>query len=91
MEDDNPFVTHARKRDNAGLVPELIPGYTEDEQQIYESSDESNSSAESQVEVNEGVREDMCKLEEVFLSMGLKFRMIDRIGEGTRLSFPIFR
>ncbi|KAL8823234.1 MAG: hypothetical protein Q9191_006049 [Dirinaria sp. TL-2023a] len=78
-EEENPFVTHPPKRANA----ELIPGYAQDEQQLYESSEESESSIESPVEVNETVREDMCKLEEVFVDMGLKFRMIDRIGEGT--------
>lgn len=80
MEEENPFVTYPPKRANA----ESIPGCVPDEEQLYESSEESESSIESPVEVNEAVRDDMCRLEEVFVDMGLKFRMIDRIGEGKR-------
>ncbi len=49
----------------------------------YEDSDDSAESEESCGEVSEVVREEMCKLEKVFQKKGLKFRMIDRIGEGT--------
>lgn len=82
MEEENPFVNHQPKPD--GCVPDLTPDGAEDdeEQEYYESSDGSESSSDSLAEIDPAVREDMDKLEDVFHDMGLKFRMIDRIGEG---------
>ncbi|KAI4290379.1 MAG: hypothetical protein L6R35_000343 [Caloplaca aegaea] len=50
---------------------------------IYEDAEESDESEEGYVEVSDTVREEMSKLEKIFQKKGLKFRMIDRIGEGT--------
>jgi len=82
MEEENPFVTHQPKPD--GCIPDLTPDEVEDDEQqeYYESSDGSESSSESLAEIEPAVREDMDKLEDTFHDMGLKFRMIDRIGEG---------
>ncbi|KAL8972410.1 MAG: hypothetical protein Q9183_000571 [Haloplaca sp. 2 TL-2023] len=51
----------------------------------YEDADSRSSedSEEECLEVNDTVREEMSKLEHIFQGKGLKFRMIDRIGEGT--------
>ena len=51
----------------------------EDEQ---EGSECSEGSAESEYAVDETVREEMAKLEDTFREIGMKFRMIARIGEG---------
>jgi len=82
MEEENPFVTHQPKPD--GCIPDLTLDEVEDDEQqeYYESSDGSESSSESLAEIEPAVREDMDKLEDTFHDMGLKFRMIDRIGEG---------
>jgi hypothetical protein len=82
MEEENPFVTHQPKPD--GCIPDLTPDEVEndEQQEYYESSDGSESSSESLAEIEPAVREDMDKLEDTFHDMGLKFRMIDRIGEG---------
>ena len=50
----------------------------EDEQ----GSECSEGSAESEYAVDETVREEMTKLEDTFREIGMKFRMIARIGEG---------
>lgn len=83
MEEENPFVTHQPRPD--GGIPDLTPHKAEnnEQQEYYETSDGSESSSESLAEIDPAVREDMDKLEDVFHDMGLKFRMIDRIGEGT--------
>ncbi|KAL6721201.1 Cell division control protein 7 [Lecanora helva] len=44
---------------------------------------ESESLSENENEVDQAVLEEMAKLESTFNEIGLKFRMIDRIGEGT--------
>ena len=49
---------------------------------LIPDSDDSEDSLEHPTEVDRIVQEDMSKLERVFDSMGFKFRMIDRIGEG---------
>ncbi len=51
----------------------------EDEQEGSECSDES---AESEYAVDDTVREEMARLEDTFREIGMKFRMIARIGEG---------
>ena len=51
----------------------------EDEQEGSECSDES---AESEYAVDDTVKEEMAKLEDTFREIGMKFRMIARIGEG---------
>ncbi|KAL8701917.1 MAG: hypothetical protein Q9224_000271 [Gallowayella concinna] len=55
----------------------------EDGNVVYEHSDESEDSEEPFEEISELAREEMSKLEDIFHAKGLRFRMIDRIGEGT--------
>lgn len=43
----------------------------------------SDDSLEGRSDIDDVVKEDMSKLENIFHDMGFKFRMIDRIGEGT--------
>ncbi|KAL8711050.1 MAG: hypothetical protein Q9220_004431 [cf. Caloplaca sp. 1 TL-2023] len=50
---------------------------------IYEDSECSEESHNAFVEISEAAKEEMTKLESIFHRKGLKFRMIDRIGEGT--------
>lgn len=47
-----------------------------------EGSECPEGSADSEYAVDEIVREDMAKLEETFREIGMKYRMIARIGEG---------
>lgn len=49
---------------------------------LSDDSEDTNLSSESQLDVDESVREEMNKLEETFEEIGMKFRLIDRIGEG---------
>ncbi|KAL9586123.1 MAG: hypothetical protein Q9212_001104 [Teloschistes hypoglaucus] len=85
---ENPLVSQSRMEDS----PELEEGHdftsegdlvVEDDDVVYEDSEESEDSEEDDAQVSETVREDMAKLERTFQAKGLKFRMIDRIGEGT--------
>ena len=55
--------------------------YVEQDVNGDEHSEASDSSTVSE-QVDETVREDMIKLEESFEEHGMKFRLIDRIGEG---------
>lgn len=55
----------------------------QEEEEYSEASEHSDGSSESEREVGESVLEDMARLENTFEEIGLKFRMIDRIGEGT--------
>lgn len=54
----------------------------EDDDVVYENSEESDDSEEDDAQISETVRDDMAKLERTFQAKGLKFRMINRIGEG---------
>ena len=90
----NPFLTGERVASNSFAsmfelghehgpqdeTDELEEG--EDEQ---EGSECSEDSAESEYAVDETVREEMAKLEDTFREIGMKFRMIARIGEGNAI------
>lgn len=54
----------------------------EDEFNRSEGSQCSDESSDSQEDIDESVLQEMADLEETFHGMGLKYRMIDRIGEG---------
>lgn len=55
---------------------------TDGEDVSEESQRSEDESEENEIEVDESVREEMAKLEDVFEKRGLRYRMIDRIGEG---------
>ena len=84
--EDNPFVTdpHKRKYQRSGVVDDTRGDFDDnDEEQSYsEGSDDSENLSEEHAAVEDSVREEMIKLEQMFKGMGLKYRMIDRIGEG---------
>lgn len=85
IDEEDPFMIHQPEVEDCDPVLELISGDSgdvEDEQQLYEGSEDSDSSAESQPEIDAADLQDMRALEKVFLEKGLKFRMVDRIGEG---------
>ena len=87
----NPFLT------SKNLAPSELPNHEletcprsqydtdEDEEALdaQEGSECSEGSAESEYAVNDSVREEMAKIEDTFREIGMKFRMIARIGEGT--------
>lgn len=60
--------------------------YDTDEQEESEDGQEgsecSEGSAESEYAVDQTVREEMDRLEDTFRELGMRFRMIARIGEG---------
>lgn len=59
------------------------PMMDEDGNTVYDQSEDSEEFEEPYQEVSELAKEEMSKLEGIFHTKGLKFRMIDRIGEGT--------
>ena len=86
----NPFLTgtaHAPATalsEKLGLSPISQYGSRakQGEKALSEESERSDDLLESEHEVDESVLEEMAKLENTFEEIGLKFRMIDRIGEG---------
>ena len=86
----NPFLTgtgHARATalsEKLGLSPpsRQIDEDIQDGEESSEHSESSEELSEGEHEVDESVLEEMAKLENTFQEIGLKFRMIDRIGEG---------
>lgn len=88
----NPFLTGTDLAPATSLSEKLglSPGTrhdlenNEDDEELSEGSEHSPGSSESEHEVDEAVLEDMARLENTFDEIGLKFRMIDRIGEGAR-------
>ncbi len=50
-----------------------------------ENSETTDSSSDEE-QVDDSIKQDMLKLEESFKEHGMKFRLIDRIGEGTEHS-----
>lgn len=86
----NPFLTrkHPAPANNLGHKLGSSPRsqYDTDEHEEGENEQEgsecSEGSAESEYEVDETVKEEMAKLEDTFREIGMKFRMIARIGEG---------
>jgi cell division control protein 7 len=57
--------------------------------EVYEENDvddeASDSSSDGEAEVDPAVSEDMAKFEESFKGITKRFKLINRIGEGTRL------
>ena len=86
----NPFLTgnpHAPATalsEKLGLSPPTQDSMKNNqlEGEMSDQSEESVEASESEPEINELVLEEMSKLENTFEEIGLKFRMIDRIGEG---------
>ncbi|KAL8706215.1 MAG: hypothetical protein Q9201_000721 [Fulgogasparrea decipioides] len=85
---DNPLASQSRRQEfqdtDEGLDftsnVDVVDGHHDN---VYEGTEVSEESQEEYVEVNEAVKEEMTKLENIFQAKGLKFRVIDRIGEGT--------
>lgn len=86
----NPFRTseHLEPANSPrhGLESSPRSQYDTDENEEGENEQEgsecSKGSAESEYAVDETVREEMTKLEDTFREIGMRFRMIARIGEG---------
>lgn len=86
----NPFLTGTDLAPATSLSEKLglSPGTRynleigQGDEEFSEGSELSEASSESEHDVDEVVLEDMAKLENTFDEIGLKFRMIDRIGEG---------
>ncbi|KAI4167168.1 MAG: hypothetical protein LQ343_007435 [Gyalolechia ehrenbergii] len=55
----------------------------EDTNYFHEYSEQTEESEDECGEISEMARKEMAKIERIFQKKGLKFRMIDRIGEGT--------
>ena len=86
----NPFLTGkhlpASKNLRQGLAANFISQFNEDDSEedadAPEGSECSEGSADSEYAVDETVKQEMAKLEDTFREIGMKFRMIARIGEG---------
>ena len=86
----NPFLTgkHLAPSGNlshqSGTIPEsqYDTDEYEDDLDAQEGSECSEESAESEYAIDETVKEEMSKLEDTFREIGMRFRMIARIGEG---------
>lgn len=89
----NPFLTskHLAPANNSSHGLGSSPGsqYGTDEyeggEDKQEGSECSEGSAESEYAVDETVRAEMTKLEDTFREIGMRFRMIARIGEGSAM------
>ena len=89
--EENPFLTgkHIAPSDNLSQQLGTSPGSQygtdeyEDDLNAQEGSECSDESGDSEYAVDETVREEMTKLEDTFREIGMRFRMIARIGEGT--------
>ena len=86
----NPFLTgkHLAPSDHLSHRLGASPGSQygtdeyEDDLNAQEGSECSDESGDSEYTVDETVREEMTKLEDTFREIGMRFRMIARIGEG---------
>lgn len=86
----NPFLTSKHLAPSGNLSRKLGTSlgsqYDTDEDEeasdAQEGSECSEGSAESEYAVDDTVREEMTKLEDTFREIGMRFRMIARIGEG---------
>ena len=89
----NPFLTSKHLAPSGNLSKELAAnsGSQLDKDIFEEHSDESEDSEcsegseESEYAVDETVKKEMAKLEDTFREIGMRFRMIARIGEGMAL------
>ena len=72
----------ATERCPAPLVNE---GDTEEDEQTSQASDETNDSSERRRRALAMVKEDMMRLERIFQEKSMKYRLIERIGEGMLL------
>ena len=61
----------------------------EDGNTVYDNSEDSDESEETQGEISELAREEISKLDSIFHAKGLKFRIIGRIGEGMYVQFMV--
>ena len=86
----NPFLTSKHLAPSSSLSRRLgtSPGshYDTDEDEegldAQEGSECSETSVESEYAIDETVKEEMTKLEDTLREIGMRFRMIARIGEG---------
>ena len=86
----NPFLTGTvhvpatALSEKLGLSPvsQYSPKKNQDEESLSEGSECTEEYSQDEHEVDEFVAEEMAKLENTFEEIGLKFRLIDRIGEG---------
>lgn len=88
--ENNPFLTnkhlapanHLRHELQSGTGSQYDTDEFEEDEDEQEGSECSERSAESEYTVDETVKEEMEKLEDTFREIGMRFRMIARIGEG---------
>ena len=73
----------AAERCPAPLVNE---GDTEEDEQTSQATDETNDSSARRRRALAMVKEDMMRLERIFQEKSMKYRLIERIGEGTLLT-----
>ena len=88
--EENPFLTGTnlvpatKLSGKLGLSPEARHGAQDDREgeEVQADSQRSEVSSDEELDYDGSVEEEMAKLEETFRENGLRFRMIDRIGEG---------
>ena len=79
---DSPFYEELEVTESLDdAQPEVTDGDEASDQE--QSSEVSESDAEGHEQIDPIVKEDMLKLEDVFHDMGYRYRMMNRIGEGT--------
>ena len=67
------------------IATNMNDGDTEDDDELSEASDDSQDSSERRKLAAMIIKEDMSKLERIFREKGMKYRLIDRIGEGIHI------
>ena len=85
--EESPFNILEDPRDQGHTDSKLVddePNCRDDfSEEMSEASDSSESSSRSRQPVDKSVMEDMAKFEESFKGITQRFRLINRIGEGT--------
>ncbi|EXJ95710.1 CDC7 protein kinase [Capronia coronata CBS 617.96] len=80
-EDEDVSLRETRRLDKSA-TKEMVPPHSEEEDSV-EGSCYSEESEDSEDDIDESVVEDMRKLEENFKGISQRYRLINRIGEGT--------
>lgn len=75
--EDNPFLIPK----HAPLAVQDMEGSSEDAE-ASDASDETTDSIDKRRQAAAIVKQDMAKLEKIFQEKGMRYRLMDRIGEG---------
>ena len=73
---ENPFLTRANS------YPTEVDEESQDDVEETEASDRSSDAPKRRRQISHNVKKDMFNLERIFMEKGMKYKLINRIGEG---------